>query len=131
MHTPAFDSGQEAIQMISTAFWRWPFWTCVIAVLALSLLPNATELPTTGWDKSNHFIAFITLAILGLQAYPTRSGVLFVGLLLFGGLIEILQSFTPYRSAEWADWIADGIGTLVGYGLHGILRRFGPSSFRD
>lgn len=131
MHTPPFDQRQKDLRVIPTVFWRWPFWACVAAVLTLSLLPNASELPTTGWDKSNHGIAFVTLAILGLFAYPRRSGALFIGLLLFGGLIEILQFFTGYRSAEWADWLADAIGALAGYGLHGILRRLVPRLSRD
>jgi VanZ family protein len=48
---------------------------------------------------------------------------LFLGLLFFGGLIEILQSFTTYRFAEWIDWIADGVGVLAGYLLNWVLCR--------
>jgi len=110
--------------------WKSAFWVCTVAVLVLSLAPTAPELPTTGWDKSNHFLGFITLAVLGLQAYPKRSMALFLGLLLFGGLIEILQSFTTYRFAEWVDWIADGIGVLAGYGLDWVLRRRSPPCLR-
>lgn len=116
--------------MTSTAPRRWLFWIGIAAVLALSLAPNTASLPTTGWDKSNHLMAFVMLAVLGLRAYRPHTGVILVGLLCFGGLIEILQSLTSYRSAEWADLIADGIGAILGYGLHGILQRFGPDSFR-
>ena len=72
----------------------------------------------------NHFLGFITLAVLGLQGYPKRGSALFAGLLLFGGLIEILQSFTTYRLADWTDWLADGIGVTAGYALDLTLRRF-------
>lgn len=106
-------------------FWRLAFWGCVAAVLVLSLAPAAPELPTTGWDKSNHFIGFFALASLGLQAYSSDQRRLFIALLLFGGLIELLQSLTPYRLAEWADWIADGVGLVVGFGLLWVLRRLG------
>jgi len=109
--------------LIAPALWKAAFWICAAAILVLALAPAAPELPTTGWDKSNHFIGFITLAVLGLQGYPKRGATLFVGLLLFGGLIELLQSFTTYRFAEWIDWIADGIGVIAGYGLNVILRR--------
>jgi VanZ family protein len=110
--------------LIANRLWKWTFWLCTVAVLVLSLAPAAPELPTTGWDKSNHFLGFITLAVLGLQGYPKRSTALFVGLLLFGGLIEILQSFTTYRLAEWLDWFADGVGVMAGYALDLTLRRF-------
>jgi VanZ family protein len=43
-----------------------------------------------------------------------------------GGLLEILQSFTTYRSADWADFLADSIGTSLAYlvlrGLHAAAR---------
>ena len=36
--------------------------------------------------------------------------------IIYGGLIEILQEkFFPPRSGEWADWLADIIGVLVGF----------------
>lgn len=94
------------------------FWAAAAAVLFLSLAPASPELPSTGWDKSNHLFGFLTLALLGLPAYPSRRLQVVIGLLLFGGLIELLQSLTPYRLAEWADWLADGLGIGLGYGVH-------------
>jgi LPXTG-motif cell wall-anchored protein len=111
----------------ASTLWKAAFWICATAVLVLSLAPTAPELPSTGWDKSNHFLGFITLAMLGLQGYPQRRSALFIGLLFFGGLIEMLQSLTTYRFAEWIDWVADGIGVLGGYGLDWIRRRRGQS----
>lgn len=99
------------------------FWICTAAVLILSLAPASPELPTTGWDKSNHFLGFAVLAVLGHAAYPRRSTALIIGLLLYGGLIEMLQSFTPHRLAEWADWLADAIGVAVGHGISLAWRR--------
>lgn len=94
------------------------FWAAAAAVLFLSLAPTSPELPSTGWDKSNHLFGFLTLALLGLPAYPSRRLQVVIGLLLFGGLIELMQALTPYRFAEWADWLADGLGVGIGYGLH-------------
>ena len=61
-----------------------------MAVLVLSLMPVVPHMPSTGWDKSNHMLAFAVLAVLGLWAYPGRMGVLLLGLLAYGGLIEVL-----------------------------------------
>jgi VanZ family protein len=33
-----------------------------------------------------------------------------------GGLLELLQSFTAYRSADWADLAADALGVVLAYG---------------
>ncbi|HEY0885963.1 MAG TPA: VanZ family protein [Ramlibacter sp.] len=96
---------------------RWAFWLCVAAVLALSLVPPAQHLPSTGWDKANHALGFALLAVLGLAAYPARAASVLPGLLAFGAAIEVLQSLTGYRTAEWLDLVADGAGLLAGWPL--------------
>jgi VanZ family protein len=105
------------------ARWKPLFWTCAAAVLILSLLPPTPYMPTTGWDKTNHVLGFAVLAILGCRAYATRIATTLSGLLLYGGLIEVLQSFTPDRYAEWEDVIADGIGIVAGYGISFFLKK--------
>ena len=102
---------------VTVPLWRGAFWGCVLAVLTLALMPGAEKLPTTGWDKSNHLIAFVTLTLLGGQAYATRRVAMLVGLVCFGGLIEALQSLTPDRFAEWIDWLADLLGIALAVGL--------------
>ena len=113
------------VRLTGAARWRWAFWACTLAVLVLALMPIVPHImPSTGWDKSNHMLAFAVLAVLGLWAYPGRMVVLLLGLLAYGGLIEVLQSFTPHRFAEWADVLADALGLIVGAGLGRLLRRF-------
>ena len=112
------------VRLTGAARWRWAFWVCALAVLVLSLMPVVPHMPSTGWDKSNHMLAFAVLAVLGLWGYPGRMVVLLLGLLAYGGLIEVLQSFTPDRFAEWADLLADALGLIVGAGLSRLLRRF-------
>jgi VanZ family protein len=102
--------------------WQTAFSLCALAVLTLSLLPQPDRLPTTGWDKTNHLLAFVTLAVLGRQAHRARPVRLAAGLVLFGGLIELLQGLTGYRSAEWIDWLAD----ILGIGLGWLLARALP-----
>jgi VanZ family protein len=93
--------------------WRSALGVCMLVILVLSLLPP-TGLPTTGWDKSNHVLAFAVLAFLSHGAWPGRTVVALAGLLGYGGLIEVLQSFTPGRSADFADLVADAIGLASG-----------------
>lgn len=118
-------------RMSANTFWKYSFWTSAAAVLVLSLAPTTAELPTTGWDKSNHFIGFFALAVFGLRGYPKHSIALLAGLAMFGGLIEILQSFTTYRRADWADWIADDLGVVAGYALSWASHRIAPAKPED
>lgn len=93
------------------------FCACVLAILVLSLIPVGPEMPTTGWDKTNHLLGFGMLAVLGLRAWPDRKLRVWLGLMALGALIEALQSLTAYRSAEWGDWLADVLGLMLGAAL--------------
>lgn len=68
-------------------------------------------------DKLLHFTGF---AVLGLLADFSLPGTaywrrLLPLLLLYGALIEVVQGFLPYRSADLLDFLADAAG-LVAYG---------------
>jgi len=94
--------------------WSFIFFITAAAVLVLALIPNNATLPTTGWDKSNHLIAFGVLAYLGHKAFSQNTLKLILGLIAFGGLIEVLQTLTPARFGEWEDLLADSVGVLLG-----------------
>lgn len=108
--------------MHKTRIWRVLLAGTLIAVLALSLLPVGPDVPTTGWDKANHLLAFSTLAVLVCLSYPARLTVFLPALLFYGALIEVLQSLTAYRFAEWSDLLADALGILLGWGLWQLAR---------
>lgn len=97
--------------------WRWALASCMLAILVFSLMPPSSSMPTTGWDKSNHALGFMALAFLSHWSWPGRTAIALAGLLAYGGLIEVLQSFTPNRYAEIGDLFADGVGLAIGAGL--------------
>lgn len=79
-------------------------------------------------DKVVHGLMYVGLALALTFDYlrvkrTTRVrftlALLFWGLLfpcLYGGLIEILQgAYFPPRTAEWLDWVADIIGSTIGF----------------
>ena len=105
------------------ALWRWLLALAMLALLALSLAPSSLALPTIGWDKGNHVLGFALLGLLGQWAWPGRTAIVLTGLLGYGGLIELLQSFTPDRVAEAIDLLADWVGLLLGAGLAFLLER--------
>ena len=97
--------------------WRLALAGALVVVTVLSLLPASPDAPSTGWDKTDHLLGFGLLAILACQSWPQRHVAALAGLLVYGGLIEVLQSFTGYRFAEWSDLLADALGLLLGWSL--------------
>jgi len=97
--------------------WRLAFGSCALAVLVLALVPTDVPVPSTGWDKSNHLLAFSVMVLLGRRACPGRTAAVLAALLAYGALIEVLQSFTPNRSAQLQDLAADAVGLALGCGL--------------
>ena len=74
------------------------------------------------WDKAQHALAFTLLTLTGAVAFPDKTRWVYVGLMLYGGLIEILQAtLTTTRFGDVMDWVADGIGVLAGVAIHVIL----------
>ncbi len=68
-------------------------------------------------DKIVHVVLFGGLAGLwwwALRPLPrARSLALCTCVALYGGLLELLQMLTPYRSGDWLDFAADAAGAAV------------------
>ncbi|QHE78391.1 VanZ family protein [Hydrogenophaga sp. PBL-H3] len=107
-------------RLIRTAFW------CSALVLAIASLVPVDLLPQQAasiWDKGQHAFGFAWLALVGLLAYGRRPWSVLVGLVVYGGVIELMQAATGWRYGEWLDFLADGIGILIGAVLWMGLRR--------
>jgi len=73
-------------------------------------------------DKAWHLVAFGGAAALlarslghwGRKALPAARDAAAAAISL-GGLLELLQSLTAYRSADWADFVADSLGAGLAY----------------
>jgi VanZ family protein len=91
-------------------------------VAVLSLLPSTTLPPTSIGDKVEHVIAYAVLGLL--RAASSERGVMRVilGLFVFGAAIEMLQTFSPGRSPDPLDVVADVAGAALGCGLAILLR---------
>lgn len=104
------------------------FWLLLLLTLWLSLIP-ADQVPSQlhFWDKAQHALGFTGLAFLGLLAYPGRIRQLMLGLMLLGAGIECAQALSGWRQGDWADWVADCIGLLIGYvAWQATIRTFRP-----
>lgn len=97
--------------------WRLLLAALLVVITWLALIPAPPPMVTTGWDKSNHALAFGSLAFASAWALwprPRQWGWLAVMLLGYGIGIEIAQSFLPPREADVMDVLADSVGIALG-----------------
>ena len=67
-------------------------------------------------DKIAHAIAFAGLMIWFGALVPQRNYPhLFVAFVAYGGIIELMQNLTGYRTMDLADLVADTAGLLLGW----------------
>jgi VanZ family protein len=113
--------------------WQLLLVALALAVCWLAFSPTPPPTADTGWDKANHALAFAVLAVTAeLAFWPMyrRRWFTALGLLAFGGFIELVQTQIPERAGEWPDLLADGSGIALGLALvaaaQGLARRREP-----
>ena len=89
------------------------------------------ELPGQFWDKGVHLLVYAGLGVLFLlplaaarlsQATPRAAGLAVLLSTLYGAFDEVHQAFTPERSPDVRDLVADALGAAVGVSAVLILR---------
>ena len=91
------------------------FWLTLCLVAVVSMLSVPGQQMFQGQDKLIHLLVYMVLFGLLLLAYGKKWRLMSLGILLacFSALIEVAQSFTGYRQAEWLDLLANILGILV------------------
>ena len=108
---------------------RLALFALLIAVISwLALSPHPPSAVSTGWDKSNHALAFAALMGSGRLAWPgppwlAKLMKLAIALLAYGVLIELLQAQIPGREADAWDVLADLLGIVIGAAVHALVVR--------
>jgi len=102
---------------------RIAFYGTGALVAALSLAPSATLPPMSIGDKMEHVTAYAVLGLLGAASSVRGVARVILGLAAFGIAIEMLQSFSPGRSPDPLDAMADIVGASLGCGAAIMLRR--------
>ena len=93
------------------------FYSALAICCYLFFSPPAVTIDVAHSDKYAHIIVFFGLSLL-LYKFATINLKLQMGLLTgFGILVELVQSFIPYRSGSVDDIVADMLGILLFYGL--------------
>lgn len=87
-----------------------------LLLLVMSVIPIRAEAPRHA-DKLVHFCEYLLLAWLLLRSFraerPSRLRA-WLWATAYGALIELIQAFLPWRSAELADALANAIGAGLG-----------------
>lgn len=86
----------------------------IVFAVTMALLPHPPGLIEVN-DKSQHMLAFATLALLAAYGYPEAS-LLRIGerLSFLGALIEVAQSVPAlHRDCDIWDWVADTTAIAV------------------
>lgn len=92
------------------------FWPAVALVCWGELTPHPPRWTAQFWDKSLHFTAYFGLAAMATLILGIRRRLLaaLVALIVFGGLLEILQGYTG-RDPDLLDELANTIGVVAGF----------------
>lgn len=118
-------------------FWWLPALSWAAFIFFLSARP-ANDLPKFDFpalDKIVHFVLFAVLALLLLLALRRSSGIrawraamlAFALAALYGGSDEIHQLFTPSRSSDPMDFVADSAGASLAFVVTRLQRRQQPA----
>jgi len=113
---------------------KYKFSLLLITLIFLLCLAPSSSLPQTRlwsipyFDKIVHFLMYAPLCFVALmESRFSRQRfivhvLIILGLLLFIGVIELLQAtLAPSRAAEWADLFANFSGLFVGYLAYRLL----------
>jgi len=85
----------------------------IISYLAFTPIYHHPEVDT-GYDKINHFVAFLILALFCNFSFPNKSIIhlTILPLCFYAVFIEVVQYFLPFRSFSLYDFVADVVALL-------------------
>ena len=92
----------------SRLIWRLILLAALVFAVTMALLPHPPKVPIDS-DKYQHMLAFGTLTILSVLAFP-QTPLLRIGerLSFLGAMIEVVQSLPVlHRDCDIMDWVAD------------------------
>ncbi len=100
--------------------WLTIGWMLIGCVIYESLTPEPPSFDNVPyWDKWGHLFSYGFLMLWFAQIYQRRSQRIWValGLIGLGVGLEFAQEQTGYRTFEYADMLADALGTALGWGV--------------
>lgn len=102
--------------VLGVAFAAFIGWAC--------LTPSPPSPVAFPWlDKVEHAVAMAWLAFWFAALFKQRLVLAALGVMAYGGLIEIAQAFLSYRNADILDFGADCAGAVLGIGAVSAITR--------
>jgi VanZ family protein len=94
---------------------RAGFWTCVLIIAVLSLVPGTIRPHTGTSGHFEHFIAYAGTGFLFALATSQRARIgAALGLAAMSGALELLQLTIPGRSPELCGFFSSSLGAWLG-----------------
>ena len=95
----------------------WIGYSLVAVLVYVCLTPNPPDTSVVRFgDKIAHFAGYALLFLWFAQVYQRSAQFKpAVALVMLGVAVEIAQSFTNYRSFEYADMLANTTGVIIGW----------------
>ena len=144
-HTTKLIIFARKIAYIMKSIKKYPVSLFLIAAIWTVCLIPIPETPLNDvpmMDKWTHFVMFGVLSMCIISEYvyrhrkPKGWNVALVGMLLpfaMGGMIELAQAYCTggNRSGDVMDWLADGIGVLIGAAIGSLLVYYRARARKD
>lgn len=144
-HTTKLIIFARKIAYIMKSIRKYPVSMFLIAAIWTVCLIPIPETPLNDvpmMDKWTHFVMFGVLSLCIISEYvyrhrkPKGWDVALVGMLLpfaMGGMIELAQAYCTggNRSGDVMDWLADGIGVLIGAAIGSLLVYYRARARKD
>lgn len=144
-HTTKLIIFARKIAYIMKSIKKYPVSLFLIAAIWTVCLIPIPETPLNDvpmMDKWTHFVMFGVLSLCIISEYvyrhrkPKGWDVALVGMLLpfaMGGMIELAQAYCTggNRSGDVMDWLADGIGVLIGAAIGSLLVYYRARARKD
>lgn len=144
-HTTKLIIFARKIAYIMKSIRKYPVSLFLIAAIWTVCLIPIPETPLNDvpmMDKWTHFVMFVVLSLCIISEYvyrhrkPKGWDVALVGMLLpfaMGGMIELAQAYCTggNRSGDIMDWLADGIGVLIGAAIGSLLVYYRARARKD
>jgi len=101
------------------------FWPVVCLVVWGELNPHPIDMSFLIWNKAPHFLAYFGLAGMATVAFKgdRRTVTAVLGLIVLGGILEVLQGFTGRDPAIFDEGV-NTVGALLGSSTAWLLLRF-------
>jgi len=107
--------------------------TLIVALMIVSYLvfskPNYPQI-IPHMDKIGHFGSFFCLGYLTQLAFKPKWPVMVLLFTSYAIFIELVQSRLSYRTASFADFVADMVGIAAFYFCYWLYRRYYKLPFR-